>query len=101
MPDTDQEQQEQDISVETEEINLLDQIIQEGKMVRGDAHSTQTTNARNMIGELVSQVLDGSMTVSNDTVAMINARIADIDKLLTDQLNAIMHTEQFQSLESS
>ncbi|HAO22754.1 MAG: EvpB family type VI secretion protein [Desulfobacteraceae bacterium IS3] len=102
MPDMDQEQKEQDISVQTEEeISLLDQIIQEGKMVRGDAHSTQTANARNMIGELVSQVLEGSMTVSKDTVAMINARIADIDKLLTDQLNEIMHTEQFQSLESS
>jgi len=34
-------------------------------------------------------------------VAMINERIAEIDDLLTKQLNAIMHHPEFQALESS
>jgi type VI secretion system protein ImpC len=34
-------------------------------------------------------------------VAMINERIAEIDQILTDQLNAIMHHPEFQALESS
>jgi type VI secretion system protein ImpC len=34
-------------------------------------------------------------------VAMINERIAEIDQILTDQLNAIMHHPDFQALESS
>lgn len=41
------------------------------------------------------------MTISKDTEAMINARIAQIDKLISDQLNEIMHHEDFQKLEGS
>ena len=32
---------------------------------------------------------------------MINERVADIDKILTDQLNAILHHGDFQALEAS
>ena len=41
------------------------------------------------------------MTVSKDTVAMIKARIAQIDQLLTEQLNEILHAQEFQKLEAS
>jgi type VI secretion system protein ImpC len=41
------------------------------------------------------------MTVSADTAAMINERIAQIDELLTKQLNEIFHNPSFQKLESS
>jgi type VI secretion system protein ImpC len=34
-------------------------------------------------------------------VAMINERVAEIDSLLTAQLNAIMHDPEFQALEAS
>ena len=41
------------------------------------------------------------MTVSKDTQAMINARIGQIDALISAQLNALMHHEDFQRLEAS
>jgi type VI secretion system protein ImpC len=37
--------------------------------------------------------MEGTMTISKDTEAMINARIAQIDKLISDQLNEVMHHE--------
>jgi type VI secretion system protein ImpC len=41
------------------------------------------------------------MTVSKDVEAMINARIAQIDHLLSIQLNEILHHPSFQKLEGS
>jgi type VI secretion system protein ImpC len=41
------------------------------------------------------------MTISRDTEAMINARIAQIDHLSSIQLNEIMHHPSFQKLEGS
>ncbi|GBC62144.1 type VI secretion system contractile sheath larg e subunit [Desulfonema ishimotonii] len=84
-----------------EEVSVLDQIIEEGRMVRDDAHEDQKSYAKDMIGELVSQVLDDEMVVSEDTVAMIQNRIAAIDEVISDQLNEIMHHEDFQKMESS
>lgn len=81
-----------------EEISLLDKIVQEGKMARDES---QKERAKDMVAELAEQVLEGHMTVSTDTVAMINNRIAQIDELLSLQLNEIIHAEEFQKLEAS
>src|SRR5690606_24640534 len=43
----------------------------------------------------------GQITIAPDTEAMINARIAQIDHLISIQLNEIMHHEEFQKLEAS
>jgi len=85
-------------SAETQEVGLLDKIIAEGRMGRD---ADQKAFARDLIGEFVNQVMDGQMTVSRDTTAMINARVAQIDRLLSKQLNTIMHHEDFQKLEAS
>ncbi len=85
----------------SEDQNVLDQILREGRMVREDSHDDQKSYARDMIGELITQVLDEGMSVSEDTVAMIQNRIADIDQLISDQLNEIMHARDFQNLEAS
>jgi type VI secretion system protein ImpC len=82
----------------TETGTLLDTIIEKGKMARDES---QRPYARDLVGEFVSQVLDSSIAVSEDTVMMINKRIAEIDQLLTDQLNEIMHDPAFQQLEAS
>ncbi|MDQ3917444.1 MAG: type VI secretion system contractile sheath large subunit [Acidobacteriota bacterium] len=83
---------------EAAEVSLLDDIVQKGRMARDEQ---QRPYARDLIGEFVSQVLDSSIAVGEDTVAMINQRIAQIDKLLTDQLNEILHDPEFQRLEAS
>jgi len=78
--------------------SLLDRIVSEGKMARDES---QTAYARNLIGEFASQVLAEQITVSSDTVSMINARIAAIDELLSNQLNQIMHHPDFQKVEAT
>lgn len=84
---------------EAAELSLLDQIIVEGKLARDES---QTAYARDLVGEFVNEVLaEEGGSVSGDVVALINERIAQIDVLLSDQLNEIMHDEAFQSLEAS
>jgi predicted component of type VI protein secretion system len=97
---TDQEQQaQQDATQEVkEELGLLDQIIDQGRLAREE---NQKSYAKDLISEFVGQVMEGTMTISKDTEAMINARIAQIDKLISDQLNEVMHHEDFQKLEGS
>ena len=46
-------------------------------------------------------MLDGSITIARDTEMMINARIAQIDHLLSLQLSEIIHHPEFQKLEGS
>ncbi len=93
-------QQEKEVQVEeqTQEIGLLDQILTEGKMARDEF---QTARAKDMIGEFVTQVMSGELTVSKNMDAAINARIAEIDRLVTSQMNQILHHEEFQKLEGS
>jgi type VI secretion system protein ImpC len=81
-----------------EEVSLLDQIISQGRMARDEE---QKALAKDLIGEFVDQVMSGTMKVSKDTQAMINARIAQIDALISRQLNAVLHHEDFQRLEAS
>jgi type VI secretion system protein ImpC len=85
-------------SAELQELSLLDKIAMEGNMVRDES---QMPYARDLIGELVTQILDEGMVVSADSAAMINDRIAQIDQLLSDQLNEVMHDTALQQLEAS
>ncbi len=80
------------------ELSLLDRIVVEGKMARD---ISQQPHARDLVNEFANQVLTEGMTIQNDTVAGIKARIAQIDELLSDQMNAIMHDPAFQQLEAS
>ena len=82
----------------TTEQPLLDRIIQDGKMARDES---QQAYARDLVGEFVNQILDEGMTVSKDTVASIEARVAQIDQILSEQLNEILHDEEFQRLEAT
>src|ERR1700685_4417819 len=82
----------------TEEVSLLDQIVQEGRMARDPAAKER---GKNLVKEFVTQVLEGSMTVSKDAEAMINARIAQIDHLVSIQLNEVLHHPDFQKLEGT
>jgi type VI secretion system protein ImpC len=80
------------------ERSVLDQIVEEGRFAKDVAGRER---GKNLVSEFVGQVLEGSMTVSKDAEAMINARIAQIDHLISIQLNEILHKEQLQKLEAS
>jgi type VI secretion system protein ImpC len=86
------------VETQEQEVSLLDQILTEGKMARDDYQKEQ---AKDIIGAFVSQVMSGELTMSKNMDAAINARIAEIDRLLSMQLNEIMHQESFQKLEGS
>jgi type VI secretion system protein ImpC len=81
-----------------EEKGLLDQIVEQGRF---GVDATARDRGKNLVKEFVAQVLDGSMTVAKDAEMMINARIAQIDHLLSIQLNEVMHHPAFQKLEGS
>lgn len=83
---------------QTGEASLLDQMVDQGRLGRDPATRER---GKDLIREFVSQLLEGSMTVSRDTEAMINSRIAQIDHLLSIQLNEVLHHAQFQKLEGS
>ncbi len=80
------------------EKGLLDQIVEDGRLAK-DVSGRE--RGKDLVKEFVAQVLDGSMTVSKDAEAMINARIAQIDHLLSIQLNEILHHASFQKLEAT
>jgi len=98
MAENQQDAQQAQAKEVAEEKNLLDQILDEGKLVRDES---QRAGARDLISEFVGQIMEGTMTVSKDTEAMINARIAQIDHLISGQLNEVMHNPEFQKLEGS
>lgn len=80
------------------ELSLLDQIVEQGKLGKdADAKS----KGKDLVKRFVSEVLEGSITINRDTETMINARIAQIDHLLSLQLNEILHHPEFQKLEGS
>ena len=82
----------------TTENSLLDQIVTEGRIGRDEQSKTR---GRDIVSQFVNQVLEGSITVAADTEAMINARIAQIDRLISAQLDEVMHHRDFQKLEST
>jgi len=83
---------------EQQGVGLLDQIVEQGRLGKDPATRER---GKNLVKEFVAQVLDGSMTVSKDAEAMITARIAQIDHLLSIQLNEVLHHPDFQKLEAS
>src|SRR5271169_3012526 len=85
-------------AAQTQELGLLDQIVEQGRF---GADPQTRDRGKNLVKEFLTQVLEGAVTVSKDTEAMINARIAQIDHLLSIQLNEILHHPTFQKLEGS
>jgi type VI secretion system protein ImpC len=85
-------------AAQSQELNLLDQIVEEGKVGKDAAAKER---GKDMIKSFVSEVLAGSVAPAKNTEVMINARIAQIDHLISLQLNEIMHHADFQKLEGS
>ncbi|MDH3493176.1 MAG: type VI secretion system contractile sheath large subunit [Acidobacteriota bacterium] len=86
------------VEEKVEEVGLLDQILTEGRMSRDEL---QIERAKDMMSEFVSQVMSGELTMSKNMDATINARVAEIDRLVSAQMNEIIHHVDFQKLEGS
>lgn len=86
------------IAVAGTQTTLLDSILFEGRLA---LEASQHEHAKDLVAEFVDQVLSQGGKVSGDVVESIKLRVAEIDRLISAQLNHVMHAEEFQKLEAS
>ncbi|GAA0767505.1 type VI secretion system contractile sheath large subunit [Ideonella azotifigens] len=80
------------------EPSLLDEIVAHSKVARSE---TEHTRAKDIIAELVREVMAGTVVVSDNLSVTLDARVAELDALISAQLSEVMHHAEFQKLESS
>ncbi len=87
-------------TIAQEPVGLLETVIKETNIGRD---VEQKAGSRKQIATFVEEVMKGTIEKykDKDTEAMIGARIAEIDELLTRQLNFVLHAPEFQKLEAS
>lgn len=83
---------------EVKEIGLLDQIVEQSKVAKSPEEHER---AKDIISELASQVLQGTVVISDNLAATIDARIAELDHLISKQLSVVLHAPEFQKLEGN
>jgi type VI secretion system protein ImpC len=84
--------------VATETVSEFDTLLKKSFKPTNDARAEAIKNA---VATLASQALVDTALVSDDAVKTIEAMIAEIDKRLSQQINVIMHHQDFRSLEGS
>jgi type VI secretion system protein ImpC len=85
-------------AAQTTEVSLLDSIVSQGRF---GSDTIAQERGKDMVKEFINQVLEGHMTLTRDAEATIGARIAEIDRLVSLQLNEVMHNAAFQKLEGT
>ena len=75
----------QPAAAETTEVSFLDQVV-------AATRQTAPDQAQDLVKNLVEQALAGTVTFDKNLTRTIDSAIAAIDRKLSDQLNAIMHT---------
>ncbi len=80
------------------DFSLLDQIVENSKVAKS---TIEHERAKDLISELVNQVMQGTVVMSANLTATLDARVAELDQIISAQVSAIMHAPEFQQLESS
>jgi type VI secretion system protein ImpC len=75
-------------------LGLLDQVI-------GATKQTERDRAQDLIKALTEEALKGTVTYSRNLTQTFERAISEIDRKVSQQLNAIMHNERFSKLEGS
>jgi type VI secretion system protein ImpC len=78
--------------------DVIDELVRDGKMARDEL---QIAHSRKLIGEFVNQVEPDQVPPNADLAAVVLKKIAEIDQVLSEQVNEILHAEAFQKLEGS
>ena len=78
--------------------NILEQIVAQGHLARSEE---QEAYAKDLIGEFSSRVLKDENLSQKDVATLINEQIAELDDLISAQLNEILHHEEFQKIEGA
>ena len=77
---------------------LLDRIFEDGRLVR-DEH--QVDSARSMLRGFIEEAVQAGVALDGTSRKAIAARIAAIDRLVTEQVNEVLHDAKLQRLEAS
>ena len=83
---------------QVEEISDFSLLLNKEFKPTSDRAKAEVENA---VQTLAEYVLKDTSVISDDTIASIESIIAQIDKKLTEQINLILHHEDFQKLEGS
>lgn len=86
------------VVAEVSENSLLDSIVAQSRVARSD---TEHARAKDIISELVREVMEGTVVMSANLGATLDARVAELDRLISMQLSEVMHHPEFQKLEST
>jgi type VI secretion system protein ImpC len=81
-----------------ESTGLLDQIVEQSRVAKSGAEHQR---AKDIISELAREVMNGTVVVSDNLNRTLDARVAELDRMISEQLSAVMHAPEFQQLEST
>jgi len=73
-------------------------ILKQTIKPRSDVAAKEVDNA---VVALVREALDDQTVVAEDVIDTLDAMLAKLDKKLSDQMNVILHHEEFQKIEAS
>ncbi len=96
--DANKEVAEQELSVEEGGLSLIDSLVEATKTKKGDESYDITKQG---IQALITGLMEPGRAGEKITAGMVDDMISDIDKKLSAQVDAILHNETFQKLESS
>ena len=77
---------------------ILERIFEDGRLVR-DEH--QVDSARSMLHGFIEEATKAGVKVDGTAKRALAARIAALDRLISQQVNEVLHVEKFQKLEAS
>ncbi|KIC34147.1 type VI secretion system contractile sheath large subunit [Leisingera sp. ANG-M7] len=83
---------------ELDELSEFSDILKQTIKPRSDIAAREVDNA---VVALVREALDDQSVVADDVIDTVDAMLAKLDKKLSDQMNAILHNEEFQQFEAS
>jgi len=98
VADPNQEAQAQQPGAEAVELSEFEALLQKEFRPKTDRARQAVTEA---VRTLAAQALEATQLVSEDAVRTIEAIIAEIDRKLTEQINLIIHHEDFRRLEGT
>lgn len=82
----------------TMELNEFSSLLQKEFRPQTDRARQEVTSAVQILAE---QALRNASVISNDVVETVKTMIAEIDRKLSEQVNKIIHNEEFQKLEGA
>ncbi len=85
-------------AVETRDADEFSSLLKQSFKPRTERAATEVESA---VGTLVKEALSDTSLIKDDVIDTVEEMIARIDQKLTSQVNAIIHNEEFQKIESA